>query len=335
MSVVGVSSGTAGIFALARDALRERQRRRRLDAVDDRQRRRIPALLFRNPGARSGKELRRRLPQPRIERARPAQLAALAHHAVCKLRARRRQVAFHHLVDEAQFERLLGGDGIPAHHHAQCCFHADQARQALRAGGARQYAQLHLGQPELGAGDGAAEMAGQRELQAPAEGEAVDRRHHGFGHRIHVVHEHRQGGQADWCGLAELRDVRTAGERPAAAQQQECAHRGVVLALLDGIEDALQHALADAECVDRRIVECDDAQVALDAVGDDFAHDWITINVFRPGSGRGRTLRGERHSSRVSRLASDARSEGEEKRQTTSPFAAPTRPSPGARGKKR
>ena len=46
-----------------------------------------------------------------------------------------------------------------------------------------------------------------------------------------------------------------------------------MLAFLDRVEDALQQSLRDRERIDRRMVQRDDANVALDLVIDDAGHD--------------------------------------------------------------
>jgi hypothetical protein len=84
--------------------------------------------------------------------------------------------------------------------------------------------------------------------------------------------EHRQIRHADHGRLAELGDVGASGERAPAPHEQKAAHGRVVLALLDGVQDALQHPLAHAERVHGRIVERDHAQMALDRVASDVGH---------------------------------------------------------------
>jgi len=68
---------------------------------------------------------------------------------------------------------------------------ADQARQALRAAGAGQEAELHLGQAELrlARGRGHAVVAGQRDLQAAAEAAAVDGGDHRLREGLQAVHD--------------------------------------------------------------------------------------------------------------------------------------------------
>ncbi len=52
----------------------------------------------------------------------------------------------------------------------------DRARQALRAAGARQEAELHFGQRDLRAGRGDAVMRAERQFQPAAHRDAVNRR---------------------------------------------------------------------------------------------------------------------------------------------------------------
>ena len=62
------------------------------------------------------------------------------------------------------------------HDHVERGLHADEARQALRAAGARQEAELHLRQRDGRGRRGDAEVAAERELEAAAHRRAADRR---------------------------------------------------------------------------------------------------------------------------------------------------------------
>ena len=88
------------------------------------------------------------------------------------------QIAFDDLVDEAHVVGLARGNRIARGDDVQSGFDAGDARQALGSAGAGKQAELDLGQADFGAGDGAAVMAGERNLEAAAEGGAVDRRDH-------------------------------------------------------------------------------------------------------------------------------------------------------------
>ena len=69
------------------------------------------------------------------------------------------QIALDDLVDQAGRERVLRRDRIARQDHRQRLLDADEARQALRAAGARNEPELDLGQAEPRAGRRDAEMA--------------------------------------------------------------------------------------------------------------------------------------------------------------------------------
>ena len=90
----------------------------------------------------------------------------------------RRSLPVDDRVDDAELLGLLGRHVAAGDDHLQRRLRADQARQALRAAAARQDADQHLGQPDLGARHGDAVVAGERILQPAAERIAVDRGDH-------------------------------------------------------------------------------------------------------------------------------------------------------------
>ena len=103
-----------------------------------------------------------------------AQRTLLGQHLAGKgLAARGR--TFDDFLDQAVLQRLRGADRIAADDHLDREFRADRARQALRAAGTRQQAELHFGQAEPGVLGGDAEMAAERDLEAAAERGAVNR----------------------------------------------------------------------------------------------------------------------------------------------------------------
>ena len=183
----------------------DRQLQAFVDAAHDRLGRRIDAVgLGRDHGVAADEGLHaRRTPHlaarearrlealavPRLHGAAVDRLGALAgifRHDL--LGGRRHQpglglgqklVGRHDLVDQAQ---ALGGvdrEVLAFEQDGRGVHHADQARDALRAAGARQQADLDLGLADLGArvGRGDAVVGGQADLEAAAQGRAVDRRH--------------------------------------------------------------------------------------------------------------------------------------------------------------
>ncbi|MHC2517033.1 hypothetical protein ACVMHW_002915 [Bradyrhizobium diazoefficiens] len=144
----------------------------------------------------------------------------------------------------------------------------DRARQALGAAGARQQAELHLGQAELGLLHRNAEMTGQRDLEAAAERGAVncgnDRLRRVLDLGQHVV----EGGRLR--RLAEFGDIGTGDEGAAGAGQHDALDRGIG----DRGLDALQNATADCgtQRIDRRAVDRDDPDFVMTLKLDHFAH---------------------------------------------------------------
>ncbi len=97
-----------------------------------------------------------------------------------------------HLVDETEFVAFAGGDVPRGQDHAHGALEADLARQPLQAAGQRGEADARLRQREgriLGSDD---EVAGERDLEAAAHGDAVD----GGDDRLVAVEAHGQAGKA-------------------------------------------------------------------------------------------------------------------------------------------
>ena len=96
-------------------------------------------------------------------------------------------VGLDHPVDQADGERLVGATWRPREDQVLGPSRADQPGQPLGAAAARDDAEEDLGLAELGLGRGDAEVAGQRQLAAAAEGEAGDGRDGGPGDGGHGV----------------------------------------------------------------------------------------------------------------------------------------------------
>ena len=186
-------------------------------------------------------------------------------------------------IDEAEVERLRGLHRLAARHDLQRAFDADDARQPLGAAGAGKQPQQHLRQADRGRGHRDAIVAGERGLEPAAERSAVDRRDDRLGARVEQVDHDRE--RRLLRRLAELGDVGTGEERPAAAGQHDRLHRIVA----DERAQALDHGRADcpAERVHGRRVDRDDADVALDGVGADTVHGFVPLS--------GRCARSVRH----------------------------------------
>ena len=123
-------------------------------------------------------------------------------------------LAWDDLVDDAERFRLRGGYVPARKDHLQRPLRPDEPRQPLRAAAARQDADQHLWQSDLGARHGDAVVAGERVLQAAPQRVAVDGGDDRFGAGIeHVRH------RALRCRprLAELANVGAGDEAAAGA----------------------------------------------------------------------------------------------------------------------
>ena len=95
------------------------------------------------------------------------------------------------LVDQPVVERLGAADVATRRHHLERHRHADEAGEPLRAAGAREQAEVDLGQTELRRRQRHPVVRAQRHLEAAAERGAVDRGDHrdrGILHRgLHLL----------------------------------------------------------------------------------------------------------------------------------------------------
>ena len=179
----------------------------------------------------------------------------------------RLQLALDQPVDEAGLIGLLRGDGVAGRGHLQRLADSGDARQPLGAAGAGQEAELDLGHAQLRRRDGDPVMAGERDLEAAAEGGAVDRGDDRLGAILDDVDD--LGEHRHLHRLAELGDVGAGEEGLALADDHHRLDRLVAVRLLDRLDQPLAHRMA--ERVDRRVVRGDDEDVAV-AVGRDRAH---------------------------------------------------------------
>ena len=143
------------------------------------------------------------------------------------------QLLARHLREQLALHRLAADD------HVQRGLDADHARQALRAAGARQEAELHLGQRDLRARRGDAVVAAERELEAAAHADAVDRGDDRLGARLERARSRvSRFGSASAFGVPNSLDVGAARERLAGAGDDDRLDRRVGLAPLDAVGDA-------------------------------------------------------------------------------------------------
>jgi len=153
------------------------------------------------------------------------------------------------VVNEAQAQGLGRAHVAAAEHQVQRGLCADQAGCALRATGARQQAQLHFGQAQLGVCRGDARVGRQGHLQATAQRRAVDGGHDRLVAGLDGVAD--LGQPRVFRGLAELADVGAGDEGPAFAHDDDGVHGRVGLSQAQALHQALAHG--PAQGVDRRV----------------------------------------------------------------------------------
>ncbi len=267
--------------ALALDAFVERQ----FDRVADRADRALPGL-------EAAEFLRVGL----ADRVEDFRLAArgkdlvfeVAHfskrHLLVDRLARERERAFAQLalldepVDHAAFKRLLRGDRRSRKDRLERRFRADQARQALRAAGAGDQAELDFRQADFCARDRDPIMRDQRDLEAAAERRAVDRRDDGLSAILDRRLRLRQARPAH--RLAEFGDVGAGDEGAAGADQHDRLGGGIGRRLGDAIAQRVAHPRRKR--IDRRRVDGQDGDVAFHAeIGDsvDGGHEHSSRSV--------------------------------------------------------
>ena len=149
--------------------------------------------------------------------------------------------------------------GSARQQHLYRRLHAHQARQALRALGSWNDAQVDLRQPHL-AHSGPPRGSGRhREFQAPAQRRAVERHDHGhpavLDAREQVVHVGRAARSPPGHLLQPL-DVRPCRKGPPRGQNHQGIRRRVGVGVGDGALDAAEDLRREG--VDRRIVDADD-----------------------------------------------------------------------------
>ncbi len=155
---------------------------------------------------------------------------------------------------------------------------ADRARQALRATGARQQAEFHLGQTQSGVLGCNAEMAGKRDLKAAAQCGAMNcsndrlRRVFHFGQHFMQTRRLRR--------LAEFGDVGAGNKSAAGTGQYDCLYFRIGDRALDALQDAAPDG--GAQRIDGRTVDRDDADDVMTLELDHFVHEILPGSPFLP-----------------------------------------------------
>ena len=123
----------------------ERQRGRRFAAIDDTQLALVARRALVNIGAKAGEQVGGRRRHARGQRARATQRHACRDQLARIGQRVFQQIAVRQRIDEPEVERLLRAHGRAAQHHGRRMFHRHQTGETLRAAGARQKAEFHLG----------------------------------------------------------------------------------------------------------------------------------------------------------------------------------------------
>ena len=168
-----------------------------------------------------------------------------------------------------QIKQLLAGNrsehfalhGFAADDHVQRGFQAQQARQALRAAGAGQQAELDFGQGDRSLGRDHAVVAAHGQLQAAAHADRMNRRDHRLGRLLEHL-DHRQQMRLLRRALgAEFGDVGAARKGLARTRDDDRLDAGIGIRLVHPLDDG--PARGQAQAVDRRIVQRDDGDGAV------------------------------------------------------------------------
>ena len=170
------------------------------------------------------------------------------------------------LVDQAHRRGLVRRHVAARGHHLEGLARADDARQALRAAGAGQQAEVHLGQAAPRAGHGDAVVGAQRHLEPAAERRAVDGGDHRLGralhHRLHV----EQAGPLRVAPPNSVMSAPAMNVRPSQIRTMAVAAGSAIAASKPSNSPSRTLKL---ERVHGRRVEGDDGDVALEReVGD-------------------------------------------------------------------
>ena len=165
------------------------------------------------------------------------------------------------LVHDSQPERLLGGLDFAGEDDVERRARADQPGQALAAPRAREDAELHFGEPQLGLGVVGRDtvVTRERELEPAAEARSVNAHGDRLGEAGHAVEQllpvggeplgFGRRGEAD-----ELLDVRAGDEIVALAREErDRLHGAVAFERREGREHVVLHGAGDL--VDRLVLQ--------------------------------------------------------------------------------
>ncbi len=261
---------------LARDPVIETQARRRFHRIDGRQRSHLPPP-----------RLARLLASEREDRRVPGRilqflvtLASLQHQpardAARELDGALQQVALDDLVENPGRKRCFRINGLAERAHLHGFGDAGQPRQPLRPARSGNDPELHFRLPHLRGRDRHPVMTGHRGFQAAAERGAVDRHHYGL-FRIFDLRHHRRQRHTPVTGgghFSEFANIGAGDEGSSAADHHDRLDLRVLVRCFDPGHDAVRHS--GAQRVHRRIIDRDDANLALARIVNQFAHKLLS-----------------------------------------------------------
>ena len=258
-------------LALLRHALIEWQIDRVLDELD-RPRPGLEAAVFSRIGLAS------RLEDLRMAARRLDLVGSVAHLLQGRLLGNqalgvtKRKLAqlsfFGEFVDDAPFLGLARAERRSGQNSVQRFLRPNEPRQALRAAGARDDAELDLRQAAFRRGRGDTIMRRQRHFEPAPERRAVDR---GDDRLRRVFHGVERFLQAGWGGrLAEFGNVGAGDERPPVADDDDRLDGAVPFRRFDAALEALSDGLRQG--VHWRRIDRDQRNFAFDRKVDDRIH---------------------------------------------------------------
>ena len=188
-------------------------------------------------------------------------------------RRTRGEVAFDDAIDEPGAQRVGGLDRLAGDAHLDRLLETHEPRQSLRAFGARDDAEIHLGLSHLRVRHGDAVVPGHRDLEAAAERGAVHRHDDRLGGVFDLLQQlvHlRRAGVAAPRQLLESFDVGAGDERPARADDDDRLNRVVSRRAIECGVEAVDHL--GTERVDGWVVDANERDALVDAECDGLIH---------------------------------------------------------------
>ncbi|MNQ70654.1 hypothetical protein D3C85_852980 [compost metagenome] len=173
-------------------------------------------------------------------------------------------VTVNNFIEQLRTGKLLGRYGRARDDHVQRMLQADHARQALRATGAGQQAQLHFRQRDLRALGGHAVVTAQGQFQPATHGHRVNRGHDRLGGCLHGADHRMQRRLLRGLRRVEFADVGAARESLAGAGDDDGLDGRIVQRTGQAFDDAQPGAVTQA--VDGGIVERDDGNAVLNLI---------------------------------------------------------------------